>query len=192
MNLTAKTSNGVSHTAGSPRFFSLLTAHSALFTSSSPLFPGLRSGQRLFQRPSPLKQLFSSPKKILAKRPGKPRFRQMKTAVKSPTSAQSRRAAEHSSFRFPAFQLFRNAPFTPHSPIPRPPVLPIGCFGSLLPKAIFWQPTKARSLALLRNAILAIIETKRLVSLNQAFIHFSDHRTEALPAIPLTSASTSA
>jgi hypothetical protein len=44
----------------------------------------------------------------------------------------------------------------------------------------------------LRNAILAIIETKRLVSLNQAFIHFSDHRTEALPEIPLTSASTSA
>jgi len=39
MNVTAKTNNGTRNTAVSSRFSSLLTAHSALFTSSSPLFP---------------------------------------------------------------------------------------------------------------------------------------------------------
>ena len=66
MNVTAKTNNGTRNTAVSSRFSSLLTAHSALFTSSSPPFPPqppfprLRSGHRLFQRPSPQKQIPST------------------------------------------------------------------------------------------------------------------------------------
>ena len=66
MNVTAKTNNGTRHTSVSPRFSSLLTAHSALFTSLSPLsprnplFPRLRSGHQLFQRPSPQKQIPSN------------------------------------------------------------------------------------------------------------------------------------
>jgi len=39
MNLIAKTRNGRCDTAVASRFSSLLTAHSALFTSFSPLFP---------------------------------------------------------------------------------------------------------------------------------------------------------
>jgi predicted transposase YbfD/YdcC len=45
------------------------------------------------------------------------------------------------------------------------------------------KPTGAKNLALLRNAILAIIETDRHDSLNQAFIHYADHRAEALRLI---------
>jgi hypothetical protein len=54
MNLTAKTRNGRCDTAVATRFSSLITAHSALFTSSAPLFPlnplfpHLRSGHPLF------------------------------------------------------------------------------------------------------------------------------------------------
>jgi hypothetical protein len=36
--MTGTTRNGICHTAVSPPFSSLLTAHSALFTSSNPLF----------------------------------------------------------------------------------------------------------------------------------------------------------
>jgi hypothetical protein len=39
MNVTVKTRNGHRDTAVSSRFSSLLTAHSALFTSSSPFSP---------------------------------------------------------------------------------------------------------------------------------------------------------
>ena len=39
MNVTVKTRNGLRDTAVSSRFSSLLTAHSALFTSSSPFSP---------------------------------------------------------------------------------------------------------------------------------------------------------
>jgi DNA gyrase/topoisomerase IV subunit B len=66
MNLTVKTRNGHRDTAVASRFSSLLTADSALFTSFSPLFPRnpffprLRSGHRLFQRPSSQKQFLSS------------------------------------------------------------------------------------------------------------------------------------
>lgn len=45
------------------------------------------------------------------------------------------------------------------------------------------KPTGAKNLALLRNAVLAVIETDRHASLNQAFIHYADHRAEALRLI---------
>lgn len=38
----------------------------------------------------------------------------------------------------------------------------------------------ARNLALLRNAILALIRPDEHASLNQAFLHYADHRAEAL------------
>ena len=66
MHLTAKTRNGRCDTAVASRFSSLLTADLALFTSSAPLFPRnplfprLRSGHPLFQRPSPGKQIPSN------------------------------------------------------------------------------------------------------------------------------------
>lgn len=41
----------------------------------------------------------------------------------------------------------------------------------------------AKNLALLRNAILALIEPGRHASLNQAFLHYADHRAEALRLI---------
>lgn len=44
-------------------------------------------------------------------------------------------------------------------------------------------PRGARNLALLRNAILALIEPGRHPSLNQAFLHYADHRAEALRLI---------
>lgn len=45
------------------------------------------------------------------------------------------------------------------------------------------KPRGARNLALLRNAILAIIPPEIHSSLNQAFIHYADHRAEALRLI---------
>jgi hypothetical protein len=56
---TKKNRKGICHRAVSSLFSSLLTDHSALFTSSSPLFFRLRAGHQLFQRPSP-KMQFSS------------------------------------------------------------------------------------------------------------------------------------
>lgn len=38
----------------------------------------------------------------------------------------------------------------------------------------------AKTLALLRNAILAIIRPNEHASLNQAFLHYADHRSEAI------------
>jgi len=38
----------------------------------------------------------------------------------------------------------------------------------------------AKNLALLRNAILALIRPDEHASLNQAFIHYADHRSEAI------------
>ncbi len=38
----------------------------------------------------------------------------------------------------------------------------------------------AKNLALLRNAILAIIPPDEHASLNQAFLHYADHRTDAI------------
>jgi predicted transposase YbfD/YdcC len=38
----------------------------------------------------------------------------------------------------------------------------------------------AKNLALLRNAILAIIRPDQHASLNQAFLHYADHRSEAI------------
>ncbi len=45
------------------------------------------------------------------------------------------------------------------------------------------KPRGAKNLALLRNALLAIIEPDRHDSLNQAFIHYANHRAEALRLI---------
>jgi hypothetical protein len=45
------------------------------------------------------------------------------------------------------------------------------------------KPRGAKNLALLRNAILAIIEPGLHDSLNQTFLHYADHRTEALRLI---------
>lgn len=41
----------------------------------------------------------------------------------------------------------------------------------------------ARNLALLRNAILALIRPDEHASLNQAFLHYADHRSEAIRLI---------
>lgn len=38
----------------------------------------------------------------------------------------------------------------------------------------------AKNLALLRNALLALIQPDEHVSLNQAFLHYADHRSQAL------------
>lgn len=48
------------------------------------------------------------------------------------------------------------------------------------------KPRGAKNLALLRNAILALIEPGRHDSLNQAFLHYADHRAEALRLITKT------
>jgi predicted transposase YbfD/YdcC len=48
------------------------------------------------------------------------------------------------------------------------------------------KPRGAKNLALLRNAILALIDPDRHDSLNQAFIHYADHRAEALRLITNT------
>jgi hypothetical protein len=42
------------------------------------------------------------------------------------------------------------------------------------------NPAGAKNLALLRNAILALIEPGRHESLNQAFLHHTSHRPEAI------------
>lgn len=42
------------------------------------------------------------------------------------------------------------------------------------------KPQGARNLALLRNAILALIRPDEHVSLNHAFLHYADHRAEAI------------
>ncbi len=66
MNLPAKTRNGRCDTAVASRFSSLITAHSALFTSSAPFspstpfFPTSGPATRSFQRPSHQKQFLSS------------------------------------------------------------------------------------------------------------------------------------
>jgi hypothetical protein len=60
------------------------------------------------------------PKEILAKRPGKPRSHRMKTAVKSPNPAKSRRPAEHSSFQRFSFQHFSSTQIPPFSPASGP------------------------------------------------------------------------
>lgn len=44
----------------------------------------------------------------------------------------------------------------------------------------------AKNLALLRNAILAIIPHDSHASLNQAFLHYADHRAEAIRLIKQT------
>lgn len=41
----------------------------------------------------------------------------------------------------------------------------------------------AKNLALLRNAILALIRPEEHVSLNHAFLHYADHRSEAIRLI---------
>ena len=38
----------------------------------------------------------------------------------------------------------------------------------------------AKNLALLRNAILALIRPEEHASLNQAFLHYADHRPDAI------------
>jgi hypothetical protein len=60
MNLNVETRNGYCDTDVASRFSSLLTAHSALFTSSAPLFPALRSSHELSQWPLFSKQFSSS------------------------------------------------------------------------------------------------------------------------------------
>lgn len=45
------------------------------------------------------------------------------------------------------------------------------------------KPRGAKNLALLRNAILALIDPAQHASLNQAFLHYADHRAEALHLI---------
>ncbi|QTN31259.1 hypothetical protein HZ994_02570 [Akkermansiaceae bacterium] len=55
MNVSTKTSNGVRHTAASPRFSYLLTQQFSL-----PLLFLPQSGHRLFQRPSPQEQIASN------------------------------------------------------------------------------------------------------------------------------------
>lgn len=42
------------------------------------------------------------------------------------------------------------------------------------------KATGAKNLALLRNAILALIRPDEHASLNQAFLHYADHRPEAI------------
>ena len=61
-------------------------------------------------------------KEILAKRTAKPRSHRMKTAVKSPNPAKSRRPAEHSSFQRFSFQhfSFTQIPLSPATPISPP------------------------------------------------------------------------
>jgi hypothetical protein len=48
------------------------------------------------------------------------------------------------------------------------------------------KPRGAKNLALLRNAILAILEPGLHDSLNQTFLHYADHRAEALRLITTT------
>jgi predicted transposase YbfD/YdcC len=45
------------------------------------------------------------------------------------------------------------------------------------------KPKGAKNLALLRNAILALIDPDQHASLNQAFLHYADHRAEAIRLI---------
>lgn len=48
------------------------------------------------------------------------------------------------------------------------------------------KPNGAKNLALLRNAILALIEPDRHESLNQAFLHHTSHRSEAIRLLTKT------
>jgi predicted transposase YbfD/YdcC len=48
------------------------------------------------------------------------------------------------------------------------------------------KPKGARNLALLRNAILALIRPDEHVSLNHAFLHYADHRSDAIRLLTQT------
>jgi predicted transposase YbfD/YdcC len=48
------------------------------------------------------------------------------------------------------------------------------------------KPKGAKNLALLRNAILALIRPDEHASLNQAFLHYADHRSDAIRILTQT------
>ena len=150
MNLIVKTRNDHRDTAISSRFSSLLTAHSALFTSFSPLSPappfsppsGLRQGYDRQAGPAtgpfnglhpkskflavlcrgapPLKK--PRPKEILAKRTGELRSQRMNLIVKTRNDHRDTAISSRFSSLLTRHFSLLSPPFLPHPPFPRPPV----------------------------------------------------------------------